>query len=60
MHKSTLISYFIKSLSKKHSIKNDQKLSLGSPMISVPVLIAGIISNKIDHNKLLMVHILKL
>ena len=39
MHKSTLINYFIKSLLKKHSINNDWKLSLCSPIISVPVSI---------------------
>ena len=39
MHKSTLITYFIMSMLKKHSIKNDQKLSLWSPIIPTPVSI---------------------
>ena len=39
MHKSTLITYFISPLLKKHSIKNNQKLSLCSPIIVVPVAI---------------------
>ena len=35
IRKSTLITYFVKSLLKKHSIKNDQKLSFCDPIISL-------------------------
>ena len=36
MHDSVLITYFITSLLKKHSIKKDKKLSLCSPITSSP------------------------
>ena len=39
MHKLTLMTYFNKSLLKKHSIKNDKKHSLCSPIIPIPVSI---------------------
>ena len=36
MHDSVLITYFITSLLKKHSIKKDKKLSLCSPITFSP------------------------
>ena len=39
MHKSTLMNYFITSLLKKQSVKNDLKISFCRPIIPVSVSI---------------------